>query len=157
MTKVATPMFRAWDNEYEVMYANAWPFEHLVYVEVDRSLQAIKDHEHAMRKMGEGEEINQKWFYFIVAKNVTLMRYADALDIKGKRVCEGDIIRYSNDVRLLIVYDDGALKVCSYNTLTGRVIASGYLSDLVSNDFETIGNRLENPDLCRNINITFED
>lgn len=157
MTKIAIPMFRAWDKDYKVMYTNAWPFEDLVHVEVDKTIPTIKNHEYAMRKMGEGEEVNQKWFYPIVAKNVVLMRYSDTLDISDKRGCEGDIIRYSNDVRLIIVYDDGALKVCSYNMLTGRVIASGYLNDLVSNDFEIIGNRLENPDLCRNINITFDD
>lgn len=79
------PRYRAWDKEYSHMYANAYPFEHLVYVEED---------ENATREMPKSHSlfINGKWFYWIPTTEVELMPYLPFRDKTGKTICAGDIV-----------------------------------------------------------------
>jgi uncharacterized phage protein (TIGR01671 family) len=122
--------FRAWDLEYSHMYENAWPVEHIIYVEMDKHDPAVQEYEPHM------EEINQKWFYFIKAKDMALMQYTGLQDLNEREICGDDIITYR--------IDGGATLhtgVVSFNS--GKFVVDGVLDLSTATDKEVIGNRYE--------------
>jgi uncharacterized phage protein (TIGR01671 family) len=83
--------YRAWDKEYNHMYDNAWPFEHLVYVEMPQDDPEVQKRESSMMK------VNGKWFYFLLAKDVELMQYTGLRDKNSVKIFEGDIVQTAYD------------------------------------------------------------
>jgi uncharacterized phage protein (TIGR01671 family) len=126
--------FRAWDKEYEYMYQNAYPFEHLVYVEMHDDDETFEQFKHKMQK------VNGKWFYFIIAKDMELMQYTGLHDRSGKEIYEGDIVRFFPiEARGVITWADVGFTIVSSEHQRTFV--------LHPENWEVIGNIYENPEL----------
>lgn len=90
--------FQCWDAEYSHMYTNAWPFEHLVYVEI-----SPEDAEGHRQKM---LEVNGKLFYFLLSKDVVLRQYTGLLDVHKQEIYKGDILAQDEMGSPIIGYVD---------------------------------------------------
>jgi hypothetical protein len=73
------------------MYENAYPFEHLVYVEMPQDDPVVQARERLMHK------INDKWFYFIIDKDMALMQYTGLQDRDGVEICQDDYVQGVDD------------------------------------------------------------
>ena len=83
-------------------------------------------------------EINIERFTFDVIPE-TVGQYTGLTDKNGKRIFEGDIVRYEDDIGYVIYNgDDARFLVDSPNM---------YISMDYSNEFEVIGNIHDNPEL----------
>lgn len=121
--------FRAYDLEHHHMYANAYPFEHLVYVEMDPNDPEVKPFESKMHK------VNGKWFYFIVAKDIALMEYTGLQDTNGRNICEGDIVQW---------YAIDGIHRQAVTYLTDRAM---FLPNDMQGEVVVIGNIHEHPEI----------
>lgn len=131
--------FRAWDKEYENMFHNAYPFEHLVYVEMFDDDETFERFKHKM------QIVNGKYFYFIVAKDIELMQYTGCKDKNGKDIYEGDIVQWPGaDMRTHapIIYKREVI----YDT-----DAAMFLPNSMKGEVEVIGNIYENSELLERI------
>lgn len=133
--------FRAWDKEYNCMYQNAWPFEHLVYVEMpscDEQCNPLPINGNKFYCM------NGKTFYFLMNKHVELMQYTGLKDKHGKDIFEGDILCVEDASRGTVKYGKG----CFYydDWIDGWTA----LEDIdTENNAIIIGNIYEHPELLK--------
>jgi len=136
-----TIKFRAWDKEYENMFHNAYPFEHLVYVEMFDDDETFQRYKHKMMV------VNRKYFYFIIAKDIDLMQFTGVLDKNEKEIYEGDICRLEKAVYKVYWNDDrwGLEGAKGWDYDSGDY----YRGDDINNwdEFEIIGNLYQNPEL----------
>jgi hypothetical protein len=151
---ITYPRYRAWDKEYSHMYANAYPFEHLVYVEMDPNDPEVEPYKDRMM------QVNGKWFYWILAKDIELMEYlpfrdkSGSLAIPGKQICEGDIVAFKvrEDytrfvVRLGHTRTEGS-DHCSPEEYYGVYLDDeGYSMPLENETVYILGNIYEHPEL----------
>jgi uncharacterized phage protein (TIGR01671 family) len=130
--------FRAWDKEYRYMYGNAYPFEHLVYVEMFDDDDTFGQFKHKMMV------VNGKYFYFIIAKDIELMQYTGLKDKKGKDIYEDDIVNWLDigGHKYQVVYED-----CGFVGIDLESDDGGDI-DLAMQELEVIGNVWENPELA---------
>lgn len=145
--------FRAWDKDYEYMYHNAYPFEHLVYVEMDKNDPGATDYAHKMT------DINGKWFYFIVAKDIELMQYTGLRDATGKEIYEDDIIASVDLAHLEMKHSRSIVCIgesktegsdnCYAQDYYGVYLegSAGLLHALLHQQLYVVGNVYENPEL----------
>lgn len=145
--------FRAWDKEYAYMYNNAYPFEHLIYVEMDKNDPGATDYAHKMM------DVNGKWFYFIVAKDIELMQYTGLHDATGKEIYEDDIIasvglarlkkKHSRSIVCIGEAETEGSDNCYAETYYGVYLEEsvGLLRALLHQQLNVIGNVHENPEL----------
>lgn len=127
--------FRAYDKTYGIMFDNAYPFEHLVYVEID------KHDPQAVKRQFYMQEVNGKWFYFILAKEAELLQFTGLFSAKGEEIYEGDIL---------------CISLCGENVIGSVYFEEGawYWKNELLAEFASaakiIGNVLENPELIDN-------
>lgn len=143
--------FRAWDREHHHMYANAYPFEHLVYVELPQDDPEVQKREHLMM------DVNGKWFYWIIGKDITLMQFTGLKDKYDKEIWESDIVKFrhpdgnygTGEVRYGRA--NGAFGFFLPHEGTGITVPvlnfMGTMSAAATYDFEVLGNIYENPEL----------
>lgn len=132
--------FRAWDTEYRHMYANAYPFEHLVYVEMPH------DEEEVQRRKSLMQEVNGKLFYFLLAKDVALMQFTGMLDKNGVEIYEGDILGLDDpqdSSRAIVVFRNAAF----HAELVGTPCIDDPYWTTIDSNWVVIGNQFENPGL----------
>jgi hypothetical protein len=143
------PIYRAWDKEYFHMYANAYPFEHLVYVEMDPNDPEVEPYKDRMM------QVNGKWFYWILAKDIELMAYLPFRDKSWKQICEGDIVTNGleeNRVRSIVrtghAQTEGS-DHCYPEDYYGVYLEGtvGLMDDLLEGRMYILGNVYENPEL----------
>ncbi|MBM6697528.1 hypothetical protein H5976_02125 [Streptococcus alactolyticus] len=124
------PIFRAWTEEGEVMYYDAYPFK-------DDTLLLSYD------------EIA---FDEVPASDFILMQSTGLKDKNGKEIYEGDIVRYeccSERYVEEVIYDD---KHCNFGTIDKDEKTFSFdalISDFDVDCFEVVGNKYENPELLK--------
>lgn len=142
--------FRAWDKEYRNMYQTAYPFEHLVYVEMFDDDETFEQFKHKMMV------VNRKYFYFIIAKDVELMQFTGLHDLNGKDIYEGDIVKAIIEAKEEFHYGDdfergywiGSVvhEECSFHIKQLHDVYAPYLNNDCVVSLEVIGNIYQSPE-----------
>lgn len=137
--------FRAYDKEYGHMYQNAYPFEHLVYVEIRES--DFDDDVTFHRFNQRMQEINGKHFYWIVAKDMEVMQYIGLPDRHGKEACQGDILKGQDDYTALVEagFSTPDVSICLLKEMGSETLALASKLD----HLEIVGNVWEHPHLLK--------
>ena len=139
--------FRAWDKEYAYMYQTAYPFEHLVYVEMFDDDETFQRFKHKM------QVVNGKYFYWIIAKDIELMQFTGLQDKNGKEIYEGDFLRVDWQDSRYPVHTIGPV---TWDTEESRwsLGEGGWAKHDAEGYMEVIGNVYETPGLLTNSKLT---
>lgn len=95
--------------------------------------------------------IERKDIMFRRESNFELMQYTGLKDKNGKEIYEGDICEYydvsGRDGVCIVESGKAAFKANWIGGTISRTIFLNYIHDLISGEFEVIGNIYENPEL----------
>jgi uncharacterized phage protein (TIGR01671 family) len=134
--------FRAWDNEFEMMfYSNS----------SDDPLNVTGERIHHLCGC-EKPEGHLNYFFF---KKAPIMQFTGLHDKHGKEIYEGDIIRGNGNNLFAIIPMLGGLSICNTHYLGQKhnELISEPTNDAQSaqwlKESEVIGNVYENPDLLK--------
>lgn len=138
---MTTPKFQCWDREYSHMYNNAWPFEHLVYVEMPQDDPEVQQRKSSMHI------VNGKWFYFLQRKDVDLRQYTGLKDCRGAEIYEGDIVKWK-----IFPEDKEPMYIIDAIEYRGGVYAAQRRLEIIGGlpphrKIEVIGNIYEHPEI----------
>lgn len=131
--------FQCWDREYSQMYTNAWPFEHLVYVEMPQDEPEVQKRESSMHK------VNGKWFYFLMRKDVDLRQYVGLPDKNDKDMYTDDIVLVEGARKGIVKFAHGTFYVSFLRNILEEHSVS--LEAIATHNIEIIGNIYEHPQL----------
>jgi hypothetical protein len=104
-------------------------------------------------------QVNGKWFYWILAKDIELMEYLPFRDKAGTRICEGDIVAGSSDlsanyvrciVRLGHTRTEGSEHCYAEEYYGAYLDCGGYRVALENDTVYILGNEYEHPELLKN-------